>query len=64
MDFPKGYKGPGSQIADHKMKKNMLKRLKKTMDKASASKVANKDNIQGKGVSSVNPSYPGFKDNC
>ena len=64
--FSKGYCGPGSQHSnEHKIKKNMLKRLKKTMDKATAAKISAskqaQQNKDSKGVSSVEPTYPGFK---
>lgn len=61
MDYPKGYNGPGSP--DVLLKKNMLKRLRKTMDKASMLKVdalrQRRENQDSKGVSSVEPTYPG-----
>ena len=69
MDFPKGYKGPGNQYSfnkdeEHKVKKDVLKKLKKTMSKATADKAAKnqkKELLDSKFVSSVEPTYPGFK---
>ena len=71
MDFPKGYKGPGSQYssqkdAEHKAKKDVLKKLKGIMGKATAerikaSKAQDKERATSKFVSSVEPTYPGFK---
>ena len=65
MHFPKGYKGPGCEKEDREIKKGMLKNLKQTMDKSAASKAAaakqKKEQKDSKFVSSVEPTYPGFK---
>jgi len=69
MNFPKGYKGPGSQYSvqkedEHKAKKEVLKNLKNTMGKVAAKKAAKaqqKTLVESKFVSSVEPTYPGFK---
>lgn len=59
-----GYYGPG---AENIAKKNMLKRLRKKLDESALSKVMDKARQKkqlkdSQGVSSINPTYPGFKE--